>query len=140
MNDPIHCQQKNIFHLRLLFFSLCFISVCFFQTESLNAQEHFNLNEYLESLGDYPDDSLAYILFQKSQDFINSDSLEFANELLFCSIEIAQQQHDTLLIGLCRLRQGMVFNELLKFRNSFQAYNHAYDISKEFNDTGNGRH
>ncbi len=135
MNDPIHCQQKNIFHLRLLFFSLCFISVCFFQNKNLNAQEHFNINEYLESISEYPDDSLAQILFQKSQDFINADSLEAANEVLIYSIEIAQQQNDTLLIGLCRLRQGMVFNELLKFRNSFQAYNHAYDISKELNDT-----
>ena len=135
MNDFIHCRQKKNFHLRLLVFSIYFISVCLIQTERLNAQSNFNFIEYLESLGDYPDDSLAYILFQKSQDFIDADSLEVANELLFNSIEIAQQQHDTLLIELCRLRQGMVFNELLKFRNSFQAYNQAYDISKELNDT-----
>jgi AraC-like DNA-binding protein len=135
MNDFIHCRQKKNFHLRLLVFSIYFISVCLIQTERLNAQSNFNFIEYLESLGDYPDDSLAYILFQKSQDFIDADSLDVANELLFNSIEIAQQQHDTLLIELCRLRQGMVFNELLKFRNSFQAYNQAYDISKELNDT-----
>jgi len=135
MNDLTHCRQKKIIHLRFLIFSIFFLAVCLLQTERLNAQEHFNFNKYLESLGDYPDDSLAQILFQKSQDFIEADSLEFANELLSNSIEIAQQQHDTLLIGLCRLRQGMVFNELLKFRNSFQAYNHAYDISKELNDT-----
>jgi YesN/AraC family two-component response regulator len=135
MNDFIHCRQKKNFHLRLLVFSIYFISVCLIQTERLNAQSNVNFIEYLESLGDYPDDSLAYILFQKSQDFIDADSLDVANELLFNSIEIAQQQHDTLLIELCRLRQGMVFNELLKFRNSFQAYNQAYDISKELNDT-----
>ena len=134
MNDFIHCRQKKNFHLRLLVFSIYFISVCLIQTERLNAQSNFNFIEYLESLGDYPDDSLAYILFQKSQDFIDADSLDVANELLFNSIEIAQQQHDTLLIELCRLRQGMVFNELLKFRNSFQAYNQAYDISKELNE------
>ena len=135
MNDFIHCRQIKFFHLSLLIFSICFISVCFFQIKNLNAQEHFNFTEYLESLGEYNDDSLAYILFQKSRDFIDADSLEVVNELLFNCIEIAQQQQDTLLIGLCRLRQGMVFNELLKFRNSFQAYNHAYDISKELNDT-----
>lgn len=127
--------KKKKLHLHLLIFSLCFISFCLFKTESINSQEHFSITEYLESLSDYPDDSLAYILFQKSQDFIEADSPEVANELLFHGIEIAQQQHDTMLIALCRLRQGMVFNDLLKFRNSFQAYYQAYDISRELNDT-----
>ena len=130
-----HYLKKNEFHFRLLIISLCLITICLIKTERSKAQEHFNLNEYIESLGDYPDDSLAYILYQKSQDYINADSLEFANELLFNSIEIAKQQHDTLQIGLCRIRQGEVFNRLLKFNNSFQAYNHAYNISKELNDT-----
>jgi len=120
---------------QVLIISLCFISICLIKTERINAQEYFNFNKYLESLRDYPDDSLAQILYQKSQDFINAGSLEAANEVLVYSIENAQQQHDTLLIGLCRLRQGMVFNDLLKFRNSFQAYNQAYNISKELNDT-----
>jgi AraC-like DNA-binding protein len=136
MNDFIHCWQKKNFHFPLLIFSIYFILVCLLQTERLNAQKHFNFHKYLESLGDYPDDSLAQILFQKSRDFIEADSLEAANEVLVYSIDNAQQQHDTLLIGLCRLRQGMVFNELLKFGNSFQAYNQAYDISKKLNDTG----
>ncbi len=135
MYDFIHYRQKKNLHLYLLLFFTFFISTCFIQTKNLNAQEHFNLNEYLESLGDYPSDSLAHILYKKSQDFINADSPEIANELLFKSIEIAQQQNDTLLIGLIKLRQGKVFNDLLNYRNSFQAYNGAYDISKDCNDT-----
>ena len=128
-------MQKKFNHFRLLIFCICFLSVYLFQTERSKAQDHFNLNEYLESLGEYPNDSLAYILYQKSQDYINVDSLEFANELLINSIEIAQQQHDTMLIGFCKMRQGLVFNNLLKFRKSFQAYNQAYNISKYLNDT-----
>ena len=114
---PFHYLKKNNFHSRLLIFCICLLSVCLFQTERLNAQEHFNFIEYLESLGDYPDDSLAYILFEKSQDLINVDSLELANELLIKSIEIAQEQHDTILIALCKLRQGKNFNELLNYKN-----------------------
>ena len=135
MYDFIHYRQKKNLHLYLLLFITLFISTCFIQTKNLIAQEHFNLNEYLESLGDYHDDSLAHILYEKSQDFIKADSLEIANELLVYSIEIAQQQNDTLLIGLVKLRQGKVFNDLLNYRNSFQAYNSAYDISKECNDS-----
>ena len=128
-------MQKKYNQFRFLIFCICFLSIYIFQTERTKAQDHFNINEYLESLGDYPDDSLAYFLYQKSQDFINADSLEAANEALIYSIEIAQQQHDTLLTGLCRLRQGIVFQKLLKFNNSFQAYNQAYDISGNINDT-----
>ncbi|MCD4773346.1 MAG: helix-turn-helix transcriptional regulator [Bacteroidales bacterium] len=135
MNDFIHYRQKKNIHLYLLIFSIFFISICFFQIKNLNAQEQFNITEYLESLGNYHDDSLAHILYKKSQDFINADSLEIANELLVYSIEIAQEQNDTLLIGSCKLTQGKVFNELLNYRNSFQAYNSAYDISKQSNDT-----
>ena len=135
MSDPIHCLQKKNYHFRLLIFCICFVSVYLFQTEKSNAQEHFDINKFIESLGDYPDDSLAYILYQKSQNYINADSLEFANELLINSIDIAQQQHDTLLIGLCKLQQGRIFNDLLKFNNSFQAYNQAYEISININDT-----
>ena len=135
MRYSIQYRQKNSFYIQILIFFICFLSVYLFQTEKLNAQEQINFNEYLESLGDYPDDSLAYILYEKSRDLINADSLEFANELLIKSIEIAQQQHDTLLIALCRLRQGKNFNELLNYRNSFQAYNCAYEISKKFKDS-----
>ena len=57
-----HYLKKNEFHFRLLIISLCLITICLIKTERSKAQEHFNLNEYIESLGDYPDDSLAYIL------------------------------------------------------------------------------
>lgn len=135
MSGSNNFLKEEKIHTRFLILFFCSTFICFSQIKTLTSQEHFIINEYLESLGNYSDDSLALILYQKSQEFIEADSLVIANQILFHSIEIAQQQNDTMIIGLGKIRQGEVFNKLLKYRNSFQSYNDAYDISLECHDT-----
>ena len=101
----------------------------------LKAQNNFNYNEFLESIPNIPEDSLPYFLYQKSGDFLKTDSLYAANELLSHSIEYALEIPDSSLIGWCNLRRGKVLNKLLEFNHSFIAFNKAFRISRQLHDT-----
>jgi len=114
---------------------ICFGFFILLPQYNLNAQNNFSYNKFLESANHIPEDSLPYFLYQKSEDFLNADSLYAAKELLSHSIEYALEIPDTSLIGKCNLRQGKVFNELLEFNHSFIAFNKAFRISKQLHDT-----
>ncbi len=120
----------------LLIVFVCVMLTCLLLNPAIaSAQKQSNYLKYLESLGEYPEDSLATILFQKSQDYVVADSLGFSSQLLALCIDIARQQNDMSLIGLAKITQGKVYNNLLDYRASFLAYNEAYALALQRKDT-----
>ncbi len=118
-----------------IFFYLLFPLILFPQ-QHIFGQEHFNYTAFLESIRDVPQDSLGYYLYNTSIRFAAADSLNAASELLKHCKEIAENQHDNLLLTRCILQIGEVSNNLLEYNNSFEAYTQALESSVRLKDTG----
>lgn len=134
MFDFTHSWKINNTNIRLLIVSFGLITSLFLTNEGKTQDETY-LIKYLESISEYPEDTIHKLLYNKSINLLNADSLETALQLLNHGIKNAKQQKDTSLIGLYYLNQGKVFNKLLNFQNSFLAYHNAFSYSKILKDT-----
>ncbi|NOQ27839.1 MAG: helix-turn-helix domain-containing protein [Bacteroidales bacterium] len=130
---------KSLSQLRLIKILLLIISfIAIFLTNNLQnlyAQSNLNYNDFVKSLQNVPKDSLALFLYQRSEDFLQADSLVFAKKMLIKCIKSAKQIEDTSLIGWANIKHGKVLNKQFEFNNSFMAFNNAFKISKILNDT-----